>query len=131
MVYQPIQRRTLGLVVCLLGLASVLVWAGSVLDFTRVRTRTTRSLRADDSELVHEHGVLPTVECSTHTSAAISAHFASEADGAGVHIAPAAGNSPSNLFYASWTLLNAALPQGSPPAFAGFAHALRGPPSQS
>jgi hypothetical protein len=134
MVSQPIQRRTLGLVVCLLGLASVLVWAGSALDFTRVRTRTTRSLRADDSELAHEHGehgVFPTVACTAQNSAAISAHLASEDGSGGVHIAPAAGNSPHDLFYPSWTPLIAPLSPSSNSAFAGFAHTLRGPPSQS
>jgi hypothetical protein len=130
MVCQLLARKVLALAALLFGLASV-AWMWSSVDYTvtnQVRTRTTRSLRADDSDLAHEHGVLPHASVSTQAAPSIAAYTPGDDGGAPVAPSAAVASGLASPFEGCSVSLKPFPADRLIPVFAGFDHALRGPP---
>lgn len=129
--YLYIQRKLVALTAVLFGLVSLAVGTWSSVDYTlaqQIRSRSSRSLRADDCDLAHEHGFLPNASADSHAASAISEPLTGDDE-------DTPDSSPAALPAARATQFGSALASvaASPhtvfaSVFSGAMHSLRGPP---
>jgi hypothetical protein len=129
MTFQSVQRRVLSVAALLFSLAVVTACTWSSLDFTitsQLRTRTSRSVRADDSDAAHEHGVPSQSSASTRIAASNADSAGSAANGAAAP--PAIVGSLPIPFEGRAVLLPLFSRVRFVSGFKGFAQVVRGPP---
>jgi hypothetical protein len=132
-VFPSARQRPALLATLLLGLVSTVgaYWASFGLAATYHRTRTTRSVRVDDTDAGHEHGAA--LDASIHQSAGSLTFDPGSAgddhrDNHGAHAVLAAAFPP---FFRLESRLRVPKPRTSTQAFSGFSAGLRAPPFPS
>jgi hypothetical protein len=79
--YPGIQRSLVALAAVLVGLVGLVVWTGPPGEYTiarQIHNRSPRSLRADEGDQAHEHGVVQNASADFRCENAISSHLAGD-----------------------------------------------------